>query len=179
MNFLYVKALHIVFVVTWFSGMFYLCRLYIYNREAEDRPPEEKRILQAQFNIMIRRLLFGITWPSAILTIIFGSWLLTAYPVIPTWLWIKIGLVALLLLYHLSLHAIYRQQRALIFRHSGNKLRIWNEVPTLFLVSIVMLVVVRQNMSPVYAIAGLVAFAVTLMMAIRIYKAVREKKSTA
>src|ERR1043165_9161997 len=79
MEFLYVKALHIIFVVTWFSGMFYLCRLFIYNREAQDRPEAERAVLQPQFNLMIRRLLFGITWPSAILTIIFGVWLLIMY----------------------------------------------------------------------------------------------------
>src|ERR1043165_7125267 len=79
MEFLYVKALHIIFVVTWFSGMFYLCRLFIYNREAQDRPETERAILHPQFNLMIRRLLFGITWPSAILTIIFGVWLLIMY----------------------------------------------------------------------------------------------------
>jgi putative membrane protein len=64
MTYLYTQAFHIIFVVTWFSGMFYLVRLFIYNREAQDKPEPEKSILQKQFILMIRRLLFGITWPE-------------------------------------------------------------------------------------------------------------------
>jgi putative membrane protein len=174
MTFFYVKALHIIFVVTWFSGMFYLGRLFIYNREAQDRPEPEKGILGQQFSIMIKRLLFGITWPSAVLTVIFGGWLLSYYPQIPVWLWIKMGLVLLLLAYHLSLHSLYKRQAANSFVHSSQNLRMWNEVPTVFLVAIVMLVVVRQALSLVYGVLGLAAFVVLLMMAIRIYKALRK-----
>ena len=65
----YIKALHIIFIVTWFSGMFYIVRLFIYNTEANEKPEPEKSILQKQFSIMIRRLWFGITWPSAVLTL--------------------------------------------------------------------------------------------------------------
>ncbi|MEI2749636.1 MAG: CopD family protein [Ferruginibacter sp.] len=71
----YIKAIHIIFIVTWFSGMFYLPRLFIYNREAFDKTEPEKSILQKQFSTMIRRLWLGITWPSAILTLIFGTWI--------------------------------------------------------------------------------------------------------
>lgn len=175
MDFLYIKALHIIFVVTWFSGMFYLCRLFIYNREAQDKSESERHILQNQFSIMIKRLLFGITWPSAILTLFFGVWLLLLYPNIPVWLYVKMGLVFLLFLYHFSLHVIYKQQKQGNFKFSGNQLRIWNEVATIFLVAIVMLVVVKQNMSLVYGLIGLASFVVVLMSAIKIYKAVREK----
>lgn len=132
MDFLYVKALHIIFVVTWFSGMFYLCRLLIYNREANDKPEPGKTILQQQYKIMIKRLLYGITLPSAILTLIFGVWILILYPSIPLWLYIKMGLVLLLFVYHFSLHVISNQQLRKNFRYSSNQLRIWNEVPTIF-----------------------------------------------
>ena len=174
MEFLYVKALHIIFVVTWFSGMFYLCRLFIYNREAQDRPEAERVVLQPQFNLMIRRLLFGITWPSAVLTIIFGAWLLILYGTVPLWLWIKLGLVLLLLGYHFSLHILYLQQKELSFKYSSTQLRIWNEVPTVFLVAIVMLVVVKQSLSPVYGVLGLIGFVLLLLSAIRIYKSLRK-----
>jgi putative membrane protein len=170
---LYVKALHIIFVVTWFSGMFYLCRLYIYNREAWDKPIMEREILQAQFNIMIKRLLYGITWPSAILTFVFGIWLLVLYPGIPIWLYIKLGLVLLLFCYHYTLHRIYRQQQSRLFLYTSNQLRIWNEIPTIFLVTIVILVVVKQNISIIYGLIGLVLFVILLMSAIKIYKLVR------
>jgi protoporphyrinogen IX oxidase len=176
MDFLYLKALHIIFVVTWFSGMFYLCRLFIYNREANDKPEIEKTILQNQFSIMIIRLLFGITWPSAVLTLIFGLWLLFIYPSVPIWLHIKLGLVLLLFVYHYTLHIIYKQQQQGTFKYTSNQLRIWNEVPTIFLVAIVMLVVVKQNMSLVYGLVGLVAFIVLLMSTIKFYSSIRGRK---
>src|SRR3954451_19077630 len=68
----YIKAFHIIFVVTWFAGMFYMPRLFIYNTEANQQPEAVKNILQKQFNVMMKRLWYGITWPSAILTLILG-----------------------------------------------------------------------------------------------------------
>ncbi len=175
MSFLYIKALHIIFVVTWFSGMFYLARLYVYNREALDKPQLEREVLQAQFNIMIQRLLMGITIPSAILTLIFGTLLLLNYNGIPSWLHLKLGFVFLLYLYQASLYVIYKQQKSGIFKHSPTQLRLWNEVPTLFLVSIIMLVVVRDNISLLYGLIGLVLFTGVLLFAIRVYKKLRER----
>ena len=105
----YVKALHIIFIVTWFSGMFYIVRLFIYNTEAAIKSEPEKSILNKQFSIMIKRLWFGITWPSAVLTLLFGSWMLYLFGSVPAWLGIKIAFVAGLYLYQLSLHNIYRQ----------------------------------------------------------------------
>src|SRR5882724_3573555 len=109
--YLYVKALHIIFIVTWFAGLFYVVRLFIYNREACDKPEAEKIILQQQFNIMIKRLWLGIAWPSCILTIIFGTWLTILLGSIPGWLAIKIIFVFGLLLYHFSLHFICQDQK--------------------------------------------------------------------
>jgi putative membrane protein len=88
----YVKALHIIFIVTWFSGLFYIVRLFIYNTEAGEKDDPEKMILRKQFNLMIRRLWFGITWPSAVLTLIFGSIMLYLYGAVPAWLWMKLAL---------------------------------------------------------------------------------------
>ena len=174
--YLYIKALHVIFVVTWFSGLFYIVRLFIYNTEAGEKPEIERNILRSQFGIMIRRLWFGITWPSAILTTILGlyTWYLlgTAYP----WLMIKLGFVVGLILYHISLHVIYLQQKRGVFKYSSMQLRIWNEVATVFLVTIVMLAVVKQQISVVWGLAGLISFIILLMSAIRIYKAIRTKK---
>jgi protoporphyrinogen IX oxidase len=170
----YIKALHIIFIVTWFSGMFYIVRLFIYNREANDKGEPEKTILQQQFSIMIKRLWFGITWPSAVLTLIFGVWMWHLYGALPGWLMVKLGFVAGLFLYHLSLHHIYRQQLNGNFKYSSQQLRIWNEVATIFLVAIVMLVVVKQSMSWLWGIIGLLLFVIVLMSAIKIYKAVRK-----
>ena len=173
--YLYIKALHIIFIVTWFSGLFYIVRLFIYNAEAAQKEEPEKSILQKQFSIMIRRLWLGITWPSAILTFIFGGWLWYLYGYLPQWLLIKLCFVAGLYFYHFSLHVIYRQQAAGIFKFSSQQLRIWNEVATIFLITIVILVVVKQNMSWVWGLTGLILFVVILMSAIKIYKLFRDR----
>ena len=172
----YIKALHIIFIVTWFSGLFYMVRLFVYHTEAAQRPEPEKSILQQQFRLMIRRLWLGITWPSAILTLIFGPWMMILLGGIPTWLAIKLGFVIGLYGYHFSLQAIYRQQMRGVFRFSSQQLRIWNEVATIFLVAIVMLATVKQNMSWAWGLLGLLCFVVVLMSAIRIYKIVRTRK---
>jgi putative membrane protein len=169
----YIKALHIIFVVTWFSGMFYIVRLFIYNTEAAEKTEVEKKILHDQFKIMIKRLWLGITWPSAILTLIFGVWMAILYRNIPNWLWIKLGFVAGLYLYHFTLQKIYTQQMINVFRYTSQQLRIWNEVSTIFLIAIVMLAVVKQGISLVWGLAGLMLFIMLLMSAIKIYKMLR------
>lgn len=172
----YIKALHISFIVTWFSGLFYMVRLFVYNTEAAAKPEPARSILQNQFNLMIRRLWFGITWPSAVLTAIFGPWLLLLMGTVPAWLWIKLVFVLGLYGYHFSLHALYRQQAKGVFRFTSGQLRIWNEVATIFLVAIVMLAVVKENMSWAWGLIGLVLFVIILMSAIKIYKVIRLKK---
>jgi putative membrane protein len=124
---------------------------------------------------MIRRLWLGITWPSAVLTLIFGLWMWHLFGGLPTWLEIKLGFVLGLYLYHFSIHAIYRQQMKGIFKYSSQQLRIWNEVATIFLIAIVMLVVVKQSLSLVWGLIGLVLFVVLLMSAIKIYKLLRSR----
>jgi putative membrane protein len=173
--YLYVKAFHIIFVVTWFAGLFYIVRLFIYNREALDKPEAESVILQKQFSIMIRRLWFGITWPSCILTIIFGTWLTVLLGSIPGWLAIKLVFVAGLLLYHLSLHVIYRQQSNGVFKYTSSQLRMWNEVATIFLIAIVLLVTAHSEMTFPWFIGGLSLFVIVLVLATLIYKKVRNK----
>ena len=170
----YVKALHIIFIVTWFSGMFYIVRLFIYNREAEEKEEAERNVLRPQFNLMIKRLWLGITWPSAVLTLIFGSWMLWLYGSVPGWLWIKLSFVLLLYGYHFSLHVLYRQQLGGVFKYTSQQLRIWNELATVFLVAIVMLVVVKKGLSVAWGLSALFLLVIVLMTAIRIYKRVRK-----
>lgn len=168
--FFYVKALHIIFVVTWFSGLFYIVRLFVYSAEANEKSEPERSILLKQFGIMQKRLWYGITWPSAILTLLFGVWIGILYGSLPSWLLIKLFFVIGLFFYHITLHFIFRQQQKGIFKWSSQQLRLWNEVATIFLISIVMLAVVKQLLSIVWAIGVLVAFAVVLFAAIRVYK---------
>ena len=169
----YIKALHIIFIVTWFSGMFYIVRLFIYNTEASERPVEEKNILRTQFRIMIKRLWLGITWPSAMLTLIFGPWMWILMGSTPSWLQVKLIFVILLYGYHFSLHQLYREQMRGVFRFSSQKLRIWNEFATLLLFAIVFLASVKQALSWIGGVLGILSLAVVLMLAIRIYKKLR------
>lgn len=150
-------------------------RLLIYNTEAAEKAEPEKSILHKQFAIMIQRLWLGITWPSAILTVIFGAWMGWLYGSIPEWLWTKLAFVCGLYAYHLTLQRLYQDQRRGLFRYSSQKLRIWNEVATIFLVAIVMLASVKQSMSFAWGLAGLIFLIIILMAGIRIYKLMRSR----
>jgi len=178
----YLKALHIVFIVTWFAGLFYMPRLFIYNVEALEKPDGIRQALQEQFTIMMKRLWYGITWPSAVITLIFGLSLLIntqLYKVVfdedYRWLLIKLIFVVFLYVYHYSLHLILKQQVEGIFKYTSQQLRIWNEVATIFLIAIVMLVVKRESISVVWGLVGLVLFIALLLSAIKIYKTLRSK----
>jgi len=173
--YLYIKALHIIFIVTWFSGMFYIVRLFIYNSEAAEKAGPEREILLGQFRIMIRRLWLGITWPSAVLTLIFGSWIWLMMRVTPDWLLVKLFFVVLLYWYHFSLHVLYREQSRGVFRFSSQKLRIWNEVATILLFAIVFLASVKQSMSWIFGLTGIALLTIVLIIAIRLYKKFRAK----
>ena len=178
----YLKALHIIFIVTWFAGLFYMPRLFIYNIEASDKKEEIKLALREQFAVMMKRLWYGITWPSAVLTLVFGPavlfmghWQNTLFEASGRWLLLKLIFVVLLYIYFYSLHIIFKQQLKGIFRYTSQQLRIWNEVATIFLIAIVMLVVVKQAMSLVWGLVGLACFILLLLSAIKIYKALRSK----
>ena len=178
----YLKSLHIIFIVTWFAGMFYIVRLFIYNTEANLKDEPERGILLRQFNVMIKRLWFGITWPSAIITLILGPWLMFESGWDQSlgtqggrWLLIKLIFVLLLYVYHFTLHVIYKQESQGIFKYSSQQLRLWNEVATIFLVAIVMLATVKSSMSWVWGLVGLIGFVIVLIGAIRIYKMLRKQ----
>ncbi|HXR83445.1 MAG TPA: CopD family protein [Hanamia sp.] len=171
----YIKALHIIFVVTWFSGLFYIVRLFVYSAEANEKNEPERSILLRQFGIMQKRLWYGITWPSAILTLVFGTWIGILYGSLPAWLLTKLCFVAGLFAYHVFLHSIFRQQQKENFRWSSQQLRMWNEVATIFLVAIVMLAVVKQLLSAAWGIAILILFVAVLFLAIKVYKRLRKR----
>lgn len=177
MSYEYLKALHIIFVVTWFAGLFYIVRLFIYHREAMDKSLEEKKILIPQYQIMEKRLWYGITWPSAIVTLIFGlslisNWMpITDHP----WLIWKLAFVIGLFSYHLICHWLFKKLQKDEVIMSSYKLRIWNEVATLFLFAIVFLVVVKDELAWLKGIIGLLVLGVVLMMAIKFYRKRRLK----
>lgn len=170
MLFLILKALHIIFVVTWFAGLFYIVRLFIYAAEASVlKDNQEKEILLKQYFIMQRRLWYGITWPSAILTFIFGTGLLVTYDSFPAWLALKLGCVFLLYFYHFSCHKIYTQQQRGDFNYTPFQLRVWNEVATLFLFAIVFIVILKHQITLSSIIICLIILAVLLFISVRVY----------
>lgn len=175
--YLYIKSLHIIFVVTWFAGLFYIVRLFIYQTEALQKSEPEKGILHAQLSKMARLLWNVITWPSAIITLILATTLLVLQP---AWLkqpfmHIKLTFVFLLYLYHFSCHYIYKKLQKGIVKYSSTQLRIWNEVATLFLVAVVFLIVLKNELDWIWGTVGFIGFGILLMVAIKIYKALREK----
>ncbi len=150
-------------------------RLLIYNTEANEELEAAKLVLQKQYAIMIYRLWYIITWPSAILTLILGPTVMYMGGYFNDfgdykWLHIKIGFVILLYVYHGTIHKLVVDQKKGIFEYSSNQLRIWNEVATILLFAIVFLASVKQSLSFVWGISGLVAFIVVLMSAVKIYK---------
>ncbi|WP_295714315.1 CopD family protein [Mucilaginibacter sp.] len=175
----YVLAIHIIFVVCWMAGLFYMVRLFIYHTEAQDKPEPDRSILSAQFEIMERKLWYIIATPSMLITIIAGltmvylkqGWLLMA------WLQIKLVFVVGLAVYHHICENKMKQMRKGVFKWTSTQLRLWNELATIFLFAIVFLAVLKNGISWIFGVVGLVAFAVILMIAVKIYKRFREKKS--
>tara|TARA_B110000879_G_C11026696_1_gene453168 strand:- start:452 stop:988 length:537 start_codon:yes stop_codon:yes gene_type:complete len=178
MDFLNVKALHIIFVITWFSGLFYIVRLFIYHVEAENKTSPEKEILQKQYKLMSKRLWYIITWPSSILASIFAFWMLfqnPAYLKMP-WMHVKLTFVLALYIYQIICHKIFIQLQNDIVKYSSFKLRIWNEVATIILFSIVFLVVLKNTINWIWGVIGIVLFSLLLMFGVKLYKRIRKKE---
>ena len=176
MTFLYLKAIHIIFIVTWFAGLFYMPRIFVYIVEAHGKAEPEKSILLKQLKMMASRLWYAITWPSAIITLCIGTSMIINQP---EWLQqgfihIKLTLVFLLYLYHFSLHFIFRQLSRDVVKFSSQQLRFWNEVATLFLISIVFLIVLKNALSMVWGLVGIITVSILISMGISIYKKFRK-----
>lgn len=170
------KSLHLIFVVTWFAGLFYIVRLFIYHVEAQEKERLEKEILSKQYKIMEKRLWYIIAWPSMILTVVIASWLLLKFRLgflTEWWMLLKLGFVLCLIVYHLICHQIYKQLQNNIFKYSSFRLRIWNEVATLLLFVIVFLIVYK-SVDFYKGIAGFVGLAILLMLGIKLYKKTRK-----
>jgi putative membrane protein len=178
MTYLHFKALHIIFVVSWFAGLFYMPRLFVYHTEAKDKPSPEREILLAQFTKMEKLLWNAIMTPASWLTLIFGFIMLYITPawLDQGWMQLKLLFVAGLLVYHFFTRKILLELRQGIFRYSSFQLRLFNEVATIFLFSIVFLVVLKNTVDWLWGVLGLIIFAVMIMSAVRIVKKIREKK---
>ena len=179
MAYLYIKSLHIIFITTWFAGLFYIIRLFIYYKETEEKPEEIKQVLKNQYQLMIKRLWYMITWPSAILATLFAVWMLILQPswLQTNWMLIKLGFVALLYAYHWSCQIMYNQTRKGYLKYSSFNLRIWNEVATVILFACVFLVVLKDALGWVFGVLGIVGVSVLLMLGIKLYKTIRSKNN--
>lgn len=177
----YIKALHLIFVITWFAGLFYIPRLFIYHIEASEKPSPEKGILTKQLQLMAKRLWQIITWPSAILAVLFAIWLLILQPILLSqpWMHVKLAIVLLLIVYHIKTHLIFKQLQRNEINYTSNYMRIWNEGATLILFAIIFLVTLRNALNWIYGVIGIIVFAILLMLGISLYKKIREKNPEA
>ena len=177
----YIKSLHLIFVITWFAGLFYIPRLFIYQIEAFHKPSPEKEILGKQLKLMAKRLWFIITWPSAILATSFAIWLLVLMPqwLQQDWMHVKLSFVLLLFIYHLKSHQIYKQLQRDEVKYTSKFMRIWNEGATLILFSIVFLVVLKNSINWMFGVASILVLGILLMLGIKLYKSIRDKNPEA
>ncbi|MFN3639492.1 MAG: CopD family protein [Flavobacterium sp.] len=173
----YIKALHLIFVTTWFAGLFYIVRLFVYHAEAKQKPEPEQRILIKQYQIMEYRLWYIITWPSAVLASVFAFWLLWIMPewLQMDWMLVKLGFVLLLYLYHYKCHLIFLQLQKNEVKNSSNFFRLWNEGATIILFSVVFLVILKNAINWIYGVIGIIVFSLLLMIGFKFYKKLREK----
>ncbi len=177
----YIKSLHLIFIITWFAGLFYIPRLFVYHIEAAAKQEPERSILTTQLKLMTKRLWYIITWPSAILASIFAFWMLYLMPawVEQDWMQVKLGFVVLLYAYHFKCHLIFKEMQSDIIKWTSNQMRIWNEGSTLILFSVIFLVIVRDAINWIFGVLGIFLLAAMLMLGIKIYKRIRSKNPDA
>ncbi|TXC78950.1 CopD family protein [Luteibaculum oceani] len=180
MDFTAFKALHLVFMVSWFAGLFYMPRLFVYHAEASKKDNPERDILCNQFKIMQRRLWYIITWPACILTLVFGISMLVANPAYLqlAWMHLKLAFVFGLFLYHLSCGRYFRKFQKDIIPGSSLLFRMWNEIATILLIAIVFVVVYKDLFNWIWGVAGILGVAVLLTLSIMAYKKKRQKKES-
>jgi protoporphyrinogen IX oxidase len=178
----YIKSLHLIFVITWFAGLFYIVRLFVYHAEAKQKPQPEQDILIKQYQLMQYRLWYIITWPSAILASVFAFWMLFFTSLGQSWLqmpWmhVKLAFVLLLYIYHLKCHQIFKQLQNNTVKHSSGFFRLWNEGATLILFAVVFLVILKNAINWIFGVLGIIAFSLLLMIGYKFYKKIREKNN--
>lgn len=169
-----IKALHLIAMVAWFAGLFYLPRLLIYAVEAQEKPPAEREPLLAQLEVMGRRLWRGIAWPAMVATLVFGLWLAVLYGGwARPWLHAKLTLVTCLVGYHFVCGRLRRQVAARACRWTSHRLRLWNEVATVLLVAIVLVATLKDAALSWEVAAGVGAVIAVLTAAVYVYRRVR------
>ncbi len=179
MLYFYLKALHIIFIVCWFAGLFYIVRLFVYYAETADKSEIEQKILRDQYTIMTNRLWNIITWPAAVLATAFGVGMFIYNPALLQlpWMHIKLLFVVLLIAYHLKCHQYVQQINKRTLTKTSSYFRLWNEGATLILFSVVFLVILKSTFNWIFGVVGLVGLSVLLMIGIKFYKRIRERNN--
>ncbi|MGB1211301.1 MAG: CopD family protein [Lacinutrix venerupis] len=177
----YIKALHLIFIITWFAGLFYIPRLFVYQIEASHKPSPEKEILGKQLALMAKRLWTIITWPSAILAFCFGLTLfyLNPYLIYQDWMQVKLGFVVLLIVYHLQTHVFFKQLQKGIVKKTSNFMRLWNEGATFILFAVIFLVLLKSAFNWIFGVIGIFILGILLMLGFKLYKSIRKKNPEA
>ncbi|MBT8325194.1 MAG: CopD family protein [Winogradskyella sp.] len=175
----YIKSLHLIFVITWFAGLFYIPRLFVYQIEASEKGAPENEILGNQLKIMAKRLWTIITWPSAILATVFAIWLLILQPfwLEQPWMHVKLSFVVLLIIYHLMTHVYYKQLQRGEIRKSSNFMRLWNEGATFILFAVVFLAILKNAFNWIFGVVALVVLAILIMLGFKIYQKIRNSNN--
>ncbi len=176
MAYYWFKAFHLIGVVVWFAGLFYLVRLFVYHAEASQEPEPAQTILKKQYELMEKRLYRIITTPGMLVTVAMAIGLLTTEPELlkSGWLHVKLGFVAVLLAYHHYCGRIMKKLAAGECQWSGQQFRALNEAPTLLLVSIVLLAVFKNNLPT--DITAWVIFGLIIIMAVTIQLYAKKRK---
>jgi protoporphyrinogen IX oxidase len=171
MAYYWFKAFHLIGVVVWFAGLFYLVRLFVYHAEAYQQPEPAQTILKKQYELMEKRLYNIITTPGAIVTVTMAIGLISTEPEIlkSGWLHIKLGMVVLLLAYHHYCSRIIKQLAKDECKWSGQQFRALNEAPTLLLVVIVLLAVFKDNLPLDLTTWLIAALVISMVAAIQLY----------
>ncbi len=165
MIYLYLKACHVIAVVCWYAGLFYLPRLFVYDIEAAQKSELERGVLQTQLRLMQRRLYFGIMWPSMVVSWIIGLWLMvTTGAYLAPWFHFKISMVILLSVFHLFSGKVRKQLLLDNCQFNSKQMRIINEIPGIFLIGIVLTVYLKNEVS-VGTISGFVLVSLAVMLA--------------
>jgi len=175
--YLYVKAIHIIFVITWMAGLFYMVRLFIYHTEAKQKTEDEYAVLHRQFMLMENKLWWIIATPSMYLAVAAGLTLLCLTPSLlqAGWMHVKLVFVLGLIAYHFTCQRIMGKLRSETNRWTSIRLRLWNELATVLLFAIVFIVVLKNAVNWIYGVVGLLLLAIMLMVAVKLYKRVRER----
>ena len=177
----YIKAFHLIFVITWFAGLFYIPRLFVYQIEAFHKPSPEKEILGKQLKLMVKRLWFIITWPSAVLALLFGLILFYINPTLiyMDWMQVKIGFILLLFGYHLLTHKYYKQLQIDVVNKTSSFMRIRNEGATFILFAVIFLVILKSAINWIWGIVGILILGLLIMLGFKMYKNFRDKNPEA